>query len=103
MTTSLPKFSGNPALYKKICWLGSIAIHLYLYGAYVGIQYFVNDDLSALALKPILITLASTLFLALQGYRWIMRLDAQYGRGSGWALNSTLVKLPELKQRPKKG
>lgn len=28
-------------------------------------------------------------------HRWIMRLDAQFGSGKGWTLESQMVKLPE--------
>jgi hypothetical protein len=99
---STQTFSGTPARYKKLCIFGSILIHAYLYGGYAAIQYLVNGDTTALNWGPALVAVASTLFVAVQGYRWIMRLDAQYGRGSSWNLTSTMVKLPELKHRPKK-
>jgi len=51
---------------------------------------------------PPVAAIVSALWFARFSYRWMMRLDAQYGRGSRWQLDSTIVKLPTERPRKKK-
>lgn len=93
------EFSGNPALYRRI----SIAVTLYINGGafiiFALIKYLLHGDTWVLGWKPVLVTLLFSLWFGRAMYRWMMRLDAQYGRGSGWVLESVRVKLPELRPR----
>ena len=42
-----------------------------------------------------LVTVVFTALCAYLSYRWMMRLDARYGTGRGWTLESRRLKLPE--------
>ncbi len=95
-------FSGTPQRYLRIAIGMSVGIHAWLYGAFATIKYFVHGETWMFAWKPVAITLASMLLFARFAYRWIMRLDAQYGSGSGWRMVRRTVKLPELVHRPKR-
>jgi hypothetical protein len=95
-------FAWTPPRYRKLSvWL-SIGIHLYLYLGMVGLIYLLHGERWILGWKPIVLTVVSTIVFARFAYTWIMRLDAQYGRGSGWTLARRTVKLPELAQRARK-
>ena len=96
MTTG---FAGNPELYRKIAALLTLYINGTLFLAFAGMRYFLHDDTWALGWKPILVTVLFAVWFGRVAYRWMMRLDAQYGSGGGWSLTSVLVKLPELKTR----
>ena len=101
ISASLP-FSGTPAKYLKICIFGSIGIHAYLFFGYWAIKTFLaHEPWPNGWLVPVL-TIASAVWFAWYSYRWIMRLDAQYGRGSGWIQEPVTVKLPWEKPRRKK-
>lgn len=89
------EFSGNPGKYKRIAFGGAIALNLYLYLGMVALVYGLNGQSWILGWKPILIAVLFTAFFARTAYRWIMRLDAQYGSGRSWKLESQMVKLPE--------
>lgn len=93
------EFSGNPKTYLRIAVIGSIFFNLYLYLGLAGIQYFMHEETWLFTWKPILITVLFTAFFARAAYRWIMRLDAQYGTGKGWRMVSQTVKLPEMVER----
>lgn len=99
VAVSLP-FNGTPQRYLRISILMSIGIHVWLYGGFSAIKYFVHGETWVFGAKPILITVVSTLLFARFSYRWIMRLDAQYGSGSSWRMVRRMVKLPELTVRP---
>ena len=92
-------FMGNPALYRRI----AIAVTLYTTGgaflAFALIKYWLHGDTWVLGWKPVLVTVLFAAWFGRTMYRWMMRLDAQYGRGSGWVLESVRVKLPELRAR----
>lgn len=93
------EFMGNPALYRRI----AIAVTLYVNGGafiiFALIKYALHGDTWVLGWKPVLITLLFSVWFGRTMYRWMMRLDARYGRGSGWLLESVRVKLPELRPR----
>jgi len=95
-------FSGNPAKYRRIAIWGSIVCHAYLFLGYWAIKTFLAGETWPTSWFAPVATVASALWFARFSYRWIMRLDAQYGRGSGWVLNPTTVKLPMEKPRKKK-
>lgn len=96
-----PPFSGTPKRYLRISVFLAIAIHLWLYCGFSSIKYFLYGETWMFGIKPVLLTLTSTLLFARFCYLWIMRLDAQYGSGSSWRLVRCTVKLPELVDRPK--
>lgn len=92
-----PPFSGNPRLYLRIAAISTVALVVWLYGGTVLIQYLWSGKTTLLAWKPML---AVAIFAAWYGrfaYRWMMRLDGQYGSGSGWVFNEVMVKLPEMR------
>lgn len=93
------EFSGTPKKYLRIAVGGSIALNLYLYLGMVGILYYGHDQAWILGWKPILVAVLFTVIFARIAYRWIMRLDAQFGSGKGWSLESQMVKLPETVTR----
>ena len=94
-------FGGTPKDYRRIALWGSLGFHAYLFAGYWAIKNFLAGESWPTSWTPALITIASALLFARFSYRWIMRLDAQYGRGSGWILNPTQVKLPMEKPRKK--
>ncbi len=95
-------FPGTPRTYLKIAIWGSLGIHAYLFFGYWGIKYFLAGETWPNGWFVPVATLISALFFIRFSYRWIMRLDAQYGRGSGWRLESTQVKLPWERLRKRK-
>lgn len=95
-------FAGGPADYRKIAIWGSLGFHAYLFFGYWAIKTFLAGEVWPTSWVPPLITIVSAILFARFSYRWIMRLDAQYGRGSGWVLESTSVKLPMEKPRNRK-
>ncbi len=92
-------FSGTPALYRKLAIFGSIGVHLYLFVGFYLLKNFLAGEPWPTNAVPIVAGLISTLLFTFFSYRWIMRLDARYGRGSGWDLVSTTVKLPWQKTK----
>jgi hypothetical protein len=93
------EFPGNPALYKKIAVAMTLYINGTLFLVFSGIKYFLHGDTWMFGWKPVLLTVLFAAWFARTAYRWMMRLDAQYGRGSGWTLERAVVKLPEMKTR----
>lgn len=93
------EFTGSPALYRKI----AMAVTLYVNGGaflvFALIKYWLHGETWVFGWKPVLITLLFTAWFGRTMYRWMMRLDARYGRGSAWVLESVRVKLPELRIR----
>lgn len=94
-------FSGNPKRYRTIAIVGSIGFHAYLFFGYWAIKVFLAGQPWPTGWEVPVATLASMLFFARFSYRWIMRLDAQYGKGSGWTMEPTEVKLPRERKRAK--
>lgn len=92
-------FSGSPDLYRKFAWGGSIAIHAYLYAGFLFFHGHLGGAQWVFGWKPAAIAVASCLLFGRFAFRWIMRLDAQYGQGSGWQLDAKTVKLPEPRRR----
>lgn len=100
MQTAAPTFSGTPAKYRKITIVFPIVFNGLLYLGMIGVVYGILGQTWILGWKPAAIALAATAFYIRVAFPWIMGLDAQYGRGSGWKLDSRPIKLPERSQRP---
>lgn len=96
------EFPGKPADYLKISIALSVGLNLFIYLGMVGLLYGVNDIDWILGWKPAVIAVVFSAWFARAAYRWMMRLDAQYGSGRGWTLESQMVKLPDRATRPKK-
>ncbi|MCE7904105.1 MAG: hypothetical protein DYH20_16150 [Gammaproteobacteria bacterium PRO9] len=96
------EFSGTPRKYLRFSIIASIVFNLYLYLGLGAIEYWANGSTWVFGWKPLLITVAMTVFFARLSYRWMMRLDARYGTGRGWVLESRQLKLPEraIRRRP---
>ncbi len=93
--STYPEFSGSPERYRKIAYGGAVAINLYLYLGMILIIYGLHGQDWILGWKPALIAVLFTFFFARIAFGWIMRLDAQYGSGRSWKLESQMVKMPE--------
>lgn len=89
------EFSGNPRKYLRFAIVSSIVLNLYLFLGLAGLQYWAHGDTWLFGWKPVLVTVVFTIAFARLSYRWIMRLDAQFGSGRGWTLESRRLKLPE--------
>ncbi len=100
-TPSYPEFSGTPARYKKIAYTAAVVINLYLYLGMVLILYVVNGKDWILGWKPAVIAVVFAFVFARIAFGWMMRLDAQYGSGRSWKLESQMVKMPERVIRKK--
>lgn len=94
-----PPFSGNPQRYRKFAWGGSVLIHAYLYFGFLFLHGYLGGAEWVFGWKPAVLAVVSCVLFGRFAFRWIMRLDAQYGRGSGWELASRTVKLPQPRQR----
>lgn len=99
--TDARPFPGTPAIYRKIAIWGSLGLHAYLFIGYWAIKTFLAGEQWPTSWVPLAVTVVSAALFARFSYRWIMRLDARYGRGSGWILHSTRVKLPFERTRKK--
>ena len=88
---------GNPKLYRKLAIGMAAYISISTYLVFSGIKYFLHGETWVFGWKPIAIAVVFALFFSRMAFRWIMRLDAQYGSGSSWTLESVQVKLPELR------
>lgn len=93
------EFSGNPKKYLRFAIISSLAINLWLYFGLAAVLYWHNGATWLFSLKPIVITVVFITWFAWISYRWMMRLDAQYGTGRGWELESRMLKLPERRVR----
>jgi len=93
------EFSGNPKKYLRFAIISSLVINLYLYFSLAAVLYWHNGATWIFSLKPILITAVVIAIFARTSYRWMMRLDGQYGTGKGWVLESRTLKLPERRIR----
>jgi hypothetical protein len=92
-------FTGTPARYRRISIGMSVGIHAYLYLGMLLFHGYLGGAEWVYGWKPAAVAAVSCLLFARQAYRWIMRLDAQYGSGSGWSLPTRSVKLPEPRRR----
>ena len=79
--SKIVEFSGTPEAYRKVAVIGSVLLNLYLYLGMVVLLYVVNDQDWILGWKPMLVAVLFATWFARAAYRWIMRLDAQYGSG----------------------
>ena len=93
------EFSGNPKKYLRFAIISSLAINLYLYFGLAAVLYWHSGATWMFTWKPIVITALFVALFARISYRWMMRLDAQYGTGKGWVLESRSLKLPERRIR----
>ena len=87
-------FSGTPQKYFKLCIVGSIAIHAYLFIGYWAIKNLLAAESWPNGWLWPVITLVSTVWFGWYSYNWILRLDARLGKGSGWIQEPITVKLP---------
>jgi len=94
-------FDGTPRKYLRLCILGSVGLHAYLFIGYWAIRNFLAGETWPNGWLWPVVAIVSAVWFSWYSYRWIMRLDAQYGRGSGWILESVTVKLPWEKPRRK--
>ena len=91
-------FSGNPQRYRKASILLSAYCIGFVYLTFALIKYFAYGESWVFGWQPILLCVVLIVIYARFCFRWIMRLDAQYGSGKGWKQVSTRVKLPELRR-----
>ena len=91
------EYMGNPKLYRKLAIGMAAYISISTYLVFSSIKYFLHGETWVFGWKPIAIAVVFALFFSRMAFRWIMRLDAQYGSGSSWTLESVQVKLPELR------
>ena len=89
------EFPGNPTFYKRFAIYSTIGLYIWLFGGLVLIQYFWAGKTWLLGWKPVIFSILFALWYGRTAYKWMMRLDAQYGKGSAWILESTQVKLPQ--------
>lgn len=96
------KFPGNPKQYRKASIIIAVYVSVSVYVAFGLVKWFVHDELLLNDWKALLVI---ALFIPLYArfcFRWMMRLDAQYGSGRSWHLESCRVKLPEFRPPNKK-
>ena len=95
-------FSGNPKRYFRLALLIPAGVCLWIYVGFVAAKWlFLGENWLHVWQLPASLV-AISLFVSRMYYRSMMRLDAQYGRGSGWILKEATVKLPEQRFRMKK-
>lgn len=93
------EFSGTPKKYLRFAIISSVVLNAYLYFGLAAVLYWHSGATWLFTLKPIVITVVVSVWFMWLSYRWIMRLDAQYGTGKGWVLESRSLKLPERRIR----
>ena len=94
------QFFGTPAQYRRyVLWM-TLYIVFGIWGSFSLIRYLAFGESWVFGWKALLGVTIFAAFFYRQALRWIMRLDAQYGRGSGWILKEITVKLPEPRLRP---
>ena len=91
------KFPGNPKLYRRIANWSTVGILVWLYGGTALVQLWWLGHTWVFKWQSILVGVLFGIWYARASYNWMMRLDAQFGRGSSWMLRDRNVKLPELK------
>ena len=91
------EFPGNPGLYRRMAIWSTIGMLFWLYGGTLLLQHLWHGETSLLSWQPAVIALVFALWYSRMAYRWMMRLDARFGKGSGWQLLERSVKLPELR------
>ena len=89
------EFSGTAQKYRRFAIISSLVINLYLYFGLAAVVYLHEGTTWVFSLKPTLVAVVFAALYARIAYRWMMRLDAQYGSGRGWVLKSRRLKLPE--------
>ncbi|MCC7258658.1 MAG: hypothetical protein IT486_09820 [Gammaproteobacteria bacterium] len=89
------EFSGTPKKYLRFAIISSVVFNFYLYLGLAAVLFWHNGATWLFSWKPLLVTVVFTIVFARVNYRWMMRLDAQYGTGRGWTLESRRLKLPE--------
>lgn len=89
------EFSGNPARYMRLSILISTVIHVYLILGMIVFEFVIHEQTWIFGWKPIVFTLVFYVLFTRMIYRWMMRLDAQYGSGRGWTLKRRTVSLPD--------
>ncbi|MGA9795139.1 MAG: hypothetical protein WBQ17_06330 [Rhizomicrobium sp.] len=92
-------FPGTPELYRKIAIVISAGVHVYIYLGFTLIKYLARGENWFHVWQFPAALAVSAIIVAMLHYRWMMRLDAQYGKGSGWTFKEVRVKLPELRYR----
>lgn len=91
------QFPGNPALYRRIAVWTTVGMLVWLYGGFALVQYWWLGETWLINWKPALFAVLFALWYGRFSFRWMMRLDGQYGSGAGWELRERVVKLPETK------
>lgn len=93
------KFFGTPAHYRRyVLWMTSYVV-AGIWGLFCLIKYAAFGETWMFGWKWLLgVAIFAVLFYR-RAFQWIMQLDAQYGRGSGWTLKEVTVKLPEPRVR----
>lgn len=91
------KFPGNPRLYRRIAIWSTLGILVWLYGGTALIQLWWLGHTWVFKWQSILVGVLFGAWYARASYIWMMRLDARFGKGSGWSLEEKSVRLPELK------
>jgi hypothetical protein len=95
-------FSGNPKKYFRLALIIPALLCLWIYVGFNAAKYiFLGENWLSVWQLPVTLVVIS-LFVSRMYYRSMMRLDAQYGKGSGWILKEAVVKLPEQRIRKKK-
>ena len=89
------EFSGTPKKYLRFAIASSLVVNLYLYFGLAAVLYLHDGATWVFSLEPTLVAVVFAVLYARIAYRWMMRLDAQYGTGKGWVLESRRLKLPE--------
>jgi hypothetical protein len=92
-------FPGNPRLYKRQAILLSCAAHGWIYLFFTITKYVGNGENWFGRWQLILGLVLSACITVHLHYKWVMRIDAQYGKGSAWELKEVTVKLPVLRAR----
>lgn len=102
LTPEVLPYPWGPRDYRRFTVMLAVGIHLYLYLGMIILAYLINGAEWILGWKPAVFAIISALVFSRLSFGWVMRLDAQYGRGSGWELKPVTVKLPEERDRPRK-
>ena len=90
-------FPGNRKLYRRIANWSTVGILVWLYGGMALVQLWWSGTTWMFEWKPIVVGIVFAIWYSHMSYKWMMRLDGQFGRGSSWNLQERTVKLPELK------
>ena len=91
------EYPGNPRMYLRIVVATTVFWAIWMYGGMALVQYLWTGETWMFHWKPALVAVLFFAWYARYAYRWMMRGDAQWGKGSGWVLKERTVKLPETK------